>query len=81
MTQADDIQACTTIPNPVDMVNCIRSTLGYAPVAPSGTGDGGGGGVACGTDQYNIPIIGCVQKNYVLVGGAAILALYFIKKK
>lgn len=83
MTQASDIQNCMAIPNPVDMFNCMRGVLGYVPVAPykASGGDGGDGGGACGTDQYSIPVVGCVKKTYAWVGGVGALALFLMTRK
>lgn len=80
MTQASDVQNCTAIPNPIDMFNCMRNALGYVPVVPY-KASGGDGGTVCGSDKYNIPVVGCVKKTYAWVGGVGALALFLMTRK
>lgn len=34
LTLEEDINTCTQLPDPTDMVNCIRTKMGYPPISP-----------------------------------------------
>lgn len=76
MAQTDDVKNCTTLNNPVDMINCIRKSLGYTPIAPAT------GTVTTPTacpDTGQIKIVGqCISKKRLLIGGVITVGLLVI---